>query len=101
MKHAARWALVAATLAAVIGSARAADPWWPVKVYDLDSGSPKVTDYVPVEKAAKPWNICVLFPHMKDTFWVAVDYGVVEEVAWRPAEPFRRSKSQIAARLAR
>jgi periplasmic protein TorT len=79
MKHAARWALVAATLAAVIGSARAADPWWPVKVYDLDSGSPKVTDYVPVEKAAKPWNICVLFPHMKDTFWVAVDYGVVEE----------------------
>jgi periplasmic protein TorT len=30
-------------------------------------------------KASKPWNICVLFPHMKDTFWVAVDYGIVEE----------------------
>ena len=40
---------------------------------------PKVTEYSPLAKASKPWNICVLFPHMKDTFWVAVDYGVVEE----------------------
>src|SRR5258708_7956489 len=61
------------------GMANAADKWWPAKIYDLDSGSAKVSDYSPLEKAAKPWNICVLFPHMKDTFWVAVDYGVVEE----------------------
>lgn len=60
-------------------TARAADNWWPVKVYDMDSGKPVVTDYTPVTKASKPWNICVLFPHMKDTFWVAVDYGIVEE----------------------
>ena len=38
-----------------------------------------MAEYTPLEKASKPWNICVLFPHMKDTFWVAVDYGVVEE----------------------
>jgi protein TorT len=62
-----------------IGTAHAADKWWPAKIYDLDSGSAKVTDYTPLEKAAKPWKVCVLFPHMKDTFWVAVDYGVVEE----------------------
>ena len=37
------------------------------------------SEYTPLPKASKPWNICVLFPHMKDTFWVAVDYGVVEE----------------------
>lgn len=53
--------------------------WWPAKVYDYDSGSQKVSEYSPLPKASKPWNICVLFPHMKDTFWVAVDYGVVEE----------------------
>ena len=53
--------------------------WRPAKYYNLDFGSPKVAEYVPLEKASKPWNICVLFPHMKDTFWVAVDYGVVEE----------------------
>jgi len=60
-------------------AAHADDKWWPAKVYDYDSGSQKVVEYSPLEKAAKPWNICVLFPHMKDTFWVAVDYGVVEE----------------------
>jgi protein TorT len=60
-------------------AAHAADQWWPVKVNDMDSGKAVPTDYVPLPKASKPWNICVLFPHMKDTFWVAVDYGIVEE----------------------
>ena len=60
-------------------TAHAADQWWPVKVYDMDSGKQVLTDYAPLPKAAKPWNVCVLFPHMKDTFWVAVDYGIVEE----------------------
>ena len=81
MKYAA---LVAGTLAAASalvagGSAWADGDWWPAKIYDFDSGSQKVAEYTPLAKAAKPWNICVLFPHMKDTFWVAVDYGVVEE----------------------
>jgi len=53
--------------------------WWPAKVYNYDSGSQQVSEYAPLAKASKPWNICVLFPHMKDTFWVAVDYGVAEE----------------------
>lgn len=61
------------------GAARAGDNWWPAKVYDFDSGQQKVVDYSPLPRAEKPWNICVLFPHMKDTFWVAVDYGVVQE----------------------
>lgn len=71
-------ALVAAGL--LLGStARAEEQWWPVKVYNFDSGKKEVVDYSPVAKAAKPWNLCVLFPHMKDTFWVAVDYGIVQE----------------------
>jgi len=81
MRYAALFAAagIAVSAMATAGSVRADDKWWPVKVYDLDSGSAKVTEYSPVEKASKPWNICVLFPHMKDTFWVAVDYGVVME----------------------
>ena len=61
------------------GTAVAQESWWPVKVYDMASGKPKVVEYSPLPKAEKPWNVCVLFPHMKDTFWVAVDYGVVQE----------------------
>lgn len=81
MRYAAFFGLTAIAVAALgqPGTATAADKWWPVKVYDFDSGSAKVTEYSPLPKASKPWNICVLFPHMKDTFWVAVDYGVVEE----------------------
>jgi protein TorT len=81
MRYAASIVATAVTITAFAhgGTANAADNWWPAKIYNLDSGSAKVSDYSPLQKAAKPWNICVLFPHMKDTFWVAVDYGVVEE----------------------
>lgn len=64
---------------AMNSSAFAQDKWWPVKVQDMDSGTAKTVEYTPLKKADKPWNICVLFPHMKDTFWLAVDYGVVQE----------------------
>jgi len=64
--------------------AQAAEKWYPysVEVWDppFDMSSPRKTiDYVPVEKAAKQWDICVSFPHMKDAYWLAVDYGVVAE----------------------
>lgn len=51
-------------------------PWFPMKIYDSSSGTPKPAEYTPLEKAAKPYNLCVLFPHMKDSFWVAVAYGI-------------------------
>src|ERR1700724_780842 len=81
MKYATLFAGTALPAPALVGPgpAMADAKWWPSKYYNLDSGSAKVAEYTPLEKAAKPWNICVLFPHMKDTFWVAVDYGVVEE----------------------
>lgn len=58
---------------------RAQERWWPVKIIDASSGQDIPTDYTPLEHASKAWNLCVLFPHMKDSFWVAVDYGFAEE----------------------
>jgi protein TorT len=59
-------------------------PWYPfpVQVWDppFNMESPrKDVDYTPVDKAAQKWNICVSFPHMKDAYWLAVDYGIAEE----------------------
>ena len=54
---------------------------YPVEVWSVpgDATSPRtVMDYVPVT-ATQAWNICVSFPHMKDAYWLAVDYGAVEE----------------------
>ena len=62
----------------------AAEQWYPysVEVWDppFSMDSPRrMIDYVPLENAAEPWDICVSFPHMKDAYWMAVDYGVVAE----------------------
>src|SRR6266446_10476451 len=55
---------------------------YPVEQWDppFDMSSPrKKVDYTPLPKASKKWSICVSFPHMKDAYWMGVDYGVVEE----------------------
>ncbi len=80
-------AVTAGTLALAVAlptGAQAAENWYPypVEVWDppFDMASPRKTiDYVPVAKATKSWDICVSFPHMKDAYWLAVDYGVVAE----------------------
>ncbi|MDE0309053.1 MAG: TMAO reductase system periplasmic protein TorT [Acidiferrobacterales bacterium] len=66
------------------GSSAFAENWYPypVEVWNppFDMASPRTTvDYQPLEKAEKAWDICVSFPHMKDAYWLAVDYGVVAE----------------------
>lgn len=73
----------AALAAFSVPGAMAAD-WYPysVDVWNppFNMESPRTTmDYVPLEKASKAWDICVSFPHMKDAYWLAVDYGVVDE----------------------
>jgi len=79
-----RIGIAAGVAIAFAGSAAAADKWYPYQVeswnppFNMDSPREKL-DYVPLEKASKPWQICVSFPHMKDAYWLAVDYGVVEE----------------------
>jgi protein TorT len=65
------------------GQAAAAD-WfpYPVEVWNppFNMASPRTkVDYTPLPKAEKKWNLCVSFPHMKDDYWLAVDYGAVSE----------------------
>ncbi len=73
-----------ALVAVLPAGAQAAEKWYPfsVEVWNppFDMASPrKSIDYVPVATAAKSWDICVSFPHMKDAYWMAVDYGIVAE----------------------
>ncbi|MDH3887316.1 MAG: TMAO reductase system periplasmic protein TorT [Gammaproteobacteria bacterium] len=35
--------------------------------------------YVPLEKAERRWNLCVSIPHLKDAYWLAVNFGLVDE----------------------
>jgi protein TorT len=46
----------------------------------LDGSTAKAT-YTPIatDKITKKWKICVLFPHMKDSYWAATNYGTLLE----------------------
>ncbi len=65
-------------------NANAQEKWYPFPVevwntaFDMESARSSV-QYKPLRKASKAWDICVSFPHMKDAYWTAVNFGVVEE----------------------
>jgi len=42
-------------------------------------GKTKNVTYKTLGSASKKWKICVSFPHMKDAYWLGVDYGVSDQ----------------------
>ncbi|MDA3888962.1 MAG: TMAO reductase system periplasmic protein TorT [Allgaiera sp.] len=82
MKHTLMTALLAGAMTLPAMAAMA--DWAPypaeqvVPPFSTDGKAEPVT-YVPLKKADKKWNICVSFPHMKDPYWLGVDYGVVAQ----------------------
>jgi len=76
--------VVLVLIAAFFSIPQVSADWYPytVQVWDppFDMSSPRQDfNYVPLDKATKKWNICVSFPHMKDAYWMAVNYGVIDE----------------------
>ena len=46
----------------------------------FDYSSPMHTlDYVPLATRTRPWRFCVAYPHMKDSYWLSVNYGMVTQ----------------------
>ena len=65
-----------------IGWAGAEEAVWELETwtvpYDYTSRSRPVR-YVPLERATKKWRICASYPHLKDSYWLSVNYGMVLE----------------------
>ncbi len=79
-----RHLLAASAVALSSVGAQAEEAWYPyaVESWDppFDMASPRTSiDYVPLESASQDWEICVSFPHMKDAYWLGVNYGVASE----------------------
>lgn len=75
--------MIATTAALITGAAHGAE-WYPYDAAKIEppfsaDGKPVDVKYIPLEKASKPWKLCISFPHMKDAYWLGVDYGVAEE----------------------
>ena len=37
------------------------------------------TNYMPLAHATKPWHVCASIPHLKDDYWMAVDFSLIQE----------------------
>lgn len=57
-----------------------ADTTWPLeqrRPYNAKIQEVNKLAYQPLTKAQTPWRICVLVPHLKDAYWIGIDYGLV------------------------
>ncbi|MCY4478351.1 MAG: hypothetical protein OXB97_00465, partial [Rhodospirillales bacterium] len=54
----------------------ALEAWSPP--FDFRSPTTTVT-YTPLAHASQKWRICASYPHLKDSYWLSVNYGMVEE----------------------
>lgn len=50
--------------------------WDPPFDYSQPAGS---AAYTPLDHAAQPWRFCIAYPHLKDAYWLSVNYGMVDE----------------------
>lgn len=58
--------------------------WYPLEV---DVWNPPFNDqrqrdqkvYTPLNKAQKKWRVRVFIPHLKDAYWLGVNYGLIDE----------------------
>ena len=84
MKLALKTAAALALSAALPATAFAEEAWFPYAAEEVTpafsaDGEVNAVTYEALAAAEKAWNICVSFPHMKDAYWLGVDYGVVDE----------------------
>lgn len=84
MKLVLKTATALALSAALPAMAFAEEAWFPYAAEEVTpafsaDGEVNAVTYEALAAAEKAWNICVSFPHMKDAYWLGVDYGVVDE----------------------
>jgi len=76
-------ALILATLATpTLAEVTESNREWALEVwqqpYRYESPSVEV-QYRPLASASQNWKLCVSYPHMKDAYWLNVNYGMVQE----------------------
>lgn len=76
-----RKALTGAVLVAGLMAPARAEVWQlEARAVPFDDASAAVPlRYAALDHAARPWRFCVLYPHLKDAYWLSVNYGMVEE----------------------
>jgi protein TorT len=77
-----RKALSAVIVLAGLLAAPASAEVWNLEVRTVpfdDTSAGRPIGYRPLDHVSRPWRFCVLYPHLKDAYWLSVNYGMVEE----------------------
>ena len=85
LKHSTRALTTLALLLTIAApSTQATKAWYPVEV---DVWQPPFNDmrqreqkkYIPLDRAQEKWRILAFIPHLKDAYWLGVNYGLIDE----------------------
>ncbi|WP_432470124.1 TMAO reductase system periplasmic protein TorT [Amphritea sp. HPY] len=54
---------------------------WPVenRTPAFQFAESETIELTPLALAKKPWRLCALYPHMKDSYWLSVNFGMVQQ----------------------
>ncbi len=66
----------------VLLSASAQGDVWKLETWSIPfdySSESRIIDYQPTSEASQPWHLCIAYPHLKDAYWLNVNYGMVQE----------------------
>lgn len=80
-RHTRRLLLLCASLT-LFSEAKAQTPTWQMVHWQhgLAVQRPSAPfDYQPQARAAKAWHLCVVYPHLKDAYWLSVNFGMTQE----------------------
>lgn len=67
---------------AVVANRPAMADNWTVNYWNppFDYGvAPESVTYQPLEKVTRKWRFCISYPHLKDPYWLSVNFGMTEE----------------------
>jgi protein TorT len=75
---------LAVSVAIAVPTVQAEKAWYPVEVdvWNPPFNAQRLREqklYTPLEKAQKKWRIRVFIPHLKDDYWLGVNYGLIHE----------------------
>ncbi|KPN77782.1 TMAO reductase [Shewanella sp. Sh95] len=64
-----------------LSPANANSQTWPLEQrhpFNAKIQQAQALDYHPLTKAQQAWRLCVLVPHLKDAYWIGIDYGLIQ-----------------------
>ncbi|MBC7005890.1 TMAO reductase system periplasmic protein TorT [Photobacterium sp. BZF1] len=72
-----KFAVTLLTLAGLSQTANAVDVIAYTPPFEADKQATNI-QYQPLATANQPWKLCAVYPHLKDSYWLSVNYGMVE-----------------------